>query len=231
MSQQCEHIGDHPAGPAKLSGRCSFFRGILPAKVWKLLSHIHMVNRFRDSFLRKTFHFLTADDTTWRGSRNHTSMTEHVKHGVTYTLTIAFILLALPPPFVSLTLRLSFCSALSQPHREGSEEAERDKNNWSVSLALLLSVCSSLPPLPASRLTPVSGMSWPWVRGVPAPWVSAKPIDPLTTYCFTSFREEQVCTCEIWMHTEGHIFTPRSFTVYSNMRNVLTEVFALTSSP
>lgn len=49
--QQCQQAGGHPAGPTKLSGRCSFFRGILPAKAWKLLSHIHMVNLFRDSFL------------------------------------------------------------------------------------------------------------------------------------------------------------------------------------
>lgn len=35
-----------------------FFRGILPAKVRKSLSH--MVNRFRGSFLRRTFPSLTA---------------------------------------------------------------------------------------------------------------------------------------------------------------------------
>lgn len=90
-SQQYKLTGDHPAGPAKLSGRSSFFRGILPAKAWKLLSHIHMVNQFRDSFLRKTFLFLTANNAGWKGSGSHTSMTEHVTHRVTHTLTFAFI--------------------------------------------------------------------------------------------------------------------------------------------
>lgn len=82
-----------------------------------------MVNRFRDSFLRKTFLFLTAADAGRRGSGTHGSMTEHVTHRVTHTLTAAFILPALPP-FVFLTCRLLLCSALSQPPREGSEEME-----------------------------------------------------------------------------------------------------------
>lgn len=126
-SQQCKLTGGHPAGPAKLSGRCSFFRGILPAKVRKLLSHIHMVNRFRDSFLRKTFLFLTANDAGWRGSGSHTSMTEHVTHRVTHTLTFAFILSALPPLSLLLCVSLSVLPFHNLPGREVRKWGEEKK--------------------------------------------------------------------------------------------------------
>lgn len=46
--QQDDLAGSHQAGPALLSGpAAAFFRGILPAKVWKSLSHIHMVDRLQ----------------------------------------------------------------------------------------------------------------------------------------------------------------------------------------
>lgn len=161
-----------------------------------------MVNRFRDSFHRKTFLFLTANDAGWRGSGSHTSMTEHVTHRVTHTHTRFHSLCF--APFVSLTLCLPLCSALSQPPREGSEEMEREREKkWSVSSeSSLLSVSLFSLPRPPSYclLAPVSGMSWRCLRGVPAP--SAKPIDPLITCCSTSFREEQVCTCRIYILTQ-----------------------------
>lgn len=219
-SQQCEHTGGHPAGQAKLSCRCSFFRGILPAKVWKLLSHIHMVNRFRDSFLRKTFLFLTVSDAGWRGSGSHTSMTEHVTHTVTHTLTFAFILLALP------SLSLLFCVSLSAlpfhnlPGREVRKKGEREKKTkqWSlppVPLLLSPSCCwsSFSPPcLPASSLPPSS--QWDVLtlcNRCVCCIQSAKPIDPLTT----SFREEQVCTCAIYLNTGVHEYWHRKTLVYT----------------
>lgn len=142
-SQQCKRTGGHPAAPATLSGRCSFFRGILPAKVWKLLSHIHMVNWFRDSFFRKTFLFLIASDAGWRGSGSHTSMTEHVMHRVTHTLTITSILSA------QHLLSVSFCVSLCvlpflQPPRVGSQggglKKERKQKQKEMSLLCLLSL-------------------------------------------------------------------------------------------
>lgn len=148
-----EHTGGQPIGSAKLSGHCSFFLGILPAKVWKLLSHIHMMIRFRDSFLWKTFLFLTAKNAGWRWSRSHTSVTEHVTHRVTHTCfhPLSFV------PFVSLTLRLALCSALSQPPRVESKETERGKktvnhvgSNPSLCLACLSPSLSPPPSLLSS---------------------------------------------------------------------------------
>lgn len=159
-SQQSEHTGGHPAGPAKLSGRCSFFRGILPAKVWKLLSHIHMVNRFRDSFLRKTFFFLTANDAGWRGSGIHTSMTEHVPHRVTHTLTLAFILSALPSLSCLLYVSLSVLPFHNLPGRE-IRKWEEEKKTVKCLFSISPSLCLALARLshPPSLIALVSGMS------------------------------------------------------------------------
>lgn len=164
-----------------------------------------MVNRFRDSFLRKTFLFLTVSDAGWRGSGSHTSMTEHVTHTVTYTLTFAFILLALP------SLSLLFCVSLSAlpfhnlPGREVRKKGERKKQNNEASLrylsfSLRLAV-DRLSPLPASSLPPSS--QWDVLtlcNRCVCCIQSAKPIDPLTT----SFREEQVCTCAVYLNTGVH---------------------------
>lgn len=135
-------------------------------------------------------------------------------HAVTHTLTFTFILSALPP-FVSLTLCLPLCSALSQPPREGSEEMGREKNKKQPSVSPLLSVSLSLISLP---LPPCSSQ-WDVLTlckrcACSFSIQSAKPIDPLTTHCSTSFIGERVCTCTICIHTGVHIFTCRKTLLY-----------------
>lgn len=188
-----------------------FFRGILPAKVWKLLSHIHMVNRFRDSFHRKTFLFLTANNAGWRGSNSHTSMTEHVTHKVTHT-HIRFHPFSFAPLSLLLCVSpsvLPFHNLLVREVRKCKERARKKKKSEASTQNLPFSLsrsCSSpttniLPPsLPQSScfLAPVSGMSLPCLRGVSAPL--AKPIDPLITCGSTTFSEEQVCACTFHTH-------------------------------
>lgn len=149
-------------------------------------------------------------------------------HTQSPTCTTAFVLSTLPP--LSL-LRCVFplCSALSQLPREESVEMREGQKSESSLQNLPLSVSHSLDSLrhPSSSccFAPVSGKSWPCLRGVPAP--SAKPIDPLITCYSTSFRKERACTCTIYTYTLEHILTEKSSTLKHN--RVLTKVLFLTS--
>lgn len=190
-----------------------------------------MVNRFRDSFLRKTFLFLTANDAGRRGSGSHTSMTEHVTHRVAQTLTFAFIPSALPVLFLVLCVSLSVRPFRNLLGREVRKWGEKKQNKtvtllFRISPSLRLSRSrSSLSP--SLRLLPCSSQ-WDVLtlcKGCACSFSiqSAKPIDPLTTCCSPSFREEQVCTGE-------RILMPKASTVKSHMGKVLTEVIPLISS-
>lgn len=141
-----------------------------------------MVNQFRDSFLRKTFLFLTANDAGRRDSGSHTSMTEHVTHRASHTLTFAFILTALAP------LSLSYFASPSQlcpfttsqkgkwgsEERGGGKKKKKKRRQTQCLQNLPFSPSRSRSSLSPSLLAPVSGMSWPCVRGVPSPSVSSQ---------------------------------------------------------
>lgn len=111
-----------------------------------------MVNRFRDSFLRKTFLFLTDNDAGRRGSGSHTSMTEHVTHRVAHTLTFAFIPSALPVLFLVLCASLSvrpFRNLLGREVRKWGEKKTKQNSDASLqNLPLSPSVSLSLVSLP-----------------------------------------------------------------------------------
>lgn len=134
-----------------------FFRGILPAKVWKLLSHIHMVNRFRDSFHRKTFLFLTANNAGWRGSNSHTSMTEHVTHKVTHT-HIRFHPFSFAPLSLLLCVSpsvLPFHNLLVREVRKCKERARKKKKvKRQLRISPSLCLALALPPPPTFSLPP-----------------------------------------------------------------------------
>lgn len=138
---------------------------------------------------------------------------------VTHTLTFAFILSALPP--LSLLLYVSLCVLpfRNLPGREvrkwGEEKKEKKKKHSETSL-------QNLPfPLSHSRLTlpllllPPCSSQWDVLTlckrcACSFAIQSAKPIDPLTTCCSTSFTEEQVCTCTVCIRTGVYIPTEKA---------------------
>lgn len=152
-SQHYKFRGGHPAGPALLSGPCAFFRGILPAKVWKLLSEIHMVNRFRDSFHWKTF-FLpdSLQCCLERQWLSHQQDWACFQHAVPHTRAPAFILSALPSPPLTLCFPLSGLAlhkCLGREVRKCRQKKKKEKKEHWLSEGLT-SVCLALTCVPGS---------------------------------------------------------------------------------
>lgn len=151
-----------------------------------------MVNWFRDSFHWKTLFFPDSLQ-HWLARQLQSHQHDRACYTQSLTCTPAFILSALPSP--SLTLcppplsGLALHNLLGRKVRKCRQEGEKKEKSFGSLEVSLLSVSLSLSHSLTSawRFAPVSGMSWPCLRGVPAP--SAKPIDPLITSCCTSFRK------------------------------------------
>lgn len=118
-----------------------------------------MVNRFRDSFHRKTFLFLTANDAGWRGNGSHTSMTEHVTHRVTHmhSLSSSQLCPLCLSYFASPSLFIPFATSEGGKWGNG-ERAKKKKKEVKRLLRISPSLCVALPSLPPSLLPPPASL-------------------------------------------------------------------------
>lgn len=150
-----------------------------------------------------------------RGSRRHTGMTGHVAHRVPHTPIGLSNCSALLPLSLQLCISLSapLCPFTTSQERKCGKREKKKQDTVTrllrISLPSLSRSGSSLSStLPCSTLLlPVSGMSWPCLRGVSVPPVSSQlNLLILLPHAALLQTEDHVCTCITYAHKGVLIF-------------------------
>lgn len=209
-STQAATQQDQLSSPAAVLFSVGFFRqrfgNYCPTSTWWIGSGIHSSGKHSFSWHPTTPVGEAAVVTpAWRS----------MLHTVTHTHSHLLCLLCLSF-FASPSLFCPFTTSQAGKWGNGKRKKKTEKRHFSISPSLCLAlVCLSPPP---SLLLPPCCSQWDVLTlskrcACSFTIQSAKPIDPLTTRCSTSFRKEHVCTCTISIHTGVHIFTHRASTV------------------